>query len=39
MKFGIIGYGKMGKIYEKVLEAMEIKTEFICDKITAEDWW
>ena len=32
MKFGIIGYGKMGKIYHEVLKTLEINVDFICDK-------
>jgi len=31
MKFGIIGYGKMGKIYHKVLSEMDIEVDFIAD--------
>jgi len=32
MKFGIIGYGKMGKIYHDVLKTLKIDVVFICDK-------
>jgi len=31
MNFGIIGYGKMGKIYKNALESLNIKIDFICD--------
>lgn len=31
MKFGIIGYGRMGKLYEEVLNEIGVKVEFICD--------
>jgi len=34
MKFGIIGYGRMGKLYEKVLENMKFEITFVCDKIS-----
>lgn len=33
MKFGIIGFGRMGHIYKEVLDSLNIKTEFICDVI------
>jgi len=33
MKFGIIGYGRMGKVYRDVLSSMNIHLEFICDTI------
>jgi len=33
MNFGIIGYGKMGKLYHNVLSSKGINIEFICDKI------
>ena len=31
MKFGIIGYGRMGKTYHEVLDEMEIEVDFLCD--------
>ena len=33
MKFGIVGYGRMGKLYHKVLSEMDIKVDFITDTI------
>ena len=33
MNFGIIGYGRSGKRYEKILKSMNINTTFICDVI------
>jgi predicted dehydrogenase len=31
MKFGIIGYGRMGQAYHDVLKTLDIDVEFICD--------
>lgn len=31
MKFGIIGYGRMGKIYHEVLKTLNFDVAFICD--------
>jgi len=36
MNFGIIGYGRMGKIYDDVLSSMDIKLDFICDKLETQ---
>ena len=33
LSFGIIGYGKMGKIYHEIFERLGINVSFICDKI------
>jgi len=33
MRFGIIGYGRMGKVYTDVLSSMNIDLDFICDKV------
>ncbi|TLX82133.1 MAG: Gfo/Idh/MocA family oxidoreductase [Thaumarchaeota archaeon] len=33
MKFGIIGFGRMGKMYYDIISKMEIELSFICDII------
>jgi len=32
MKFGIIGFGRMGKVYRQVFSSMNIDLDFVCDK-------
>jgi len=32
MKFGIIGFGRMGKVYSQVFSSMNIDLDFVCDK-------
>jgi len=36
MKFGIIGYGRMGTLYYKVLTEMGIEISFICDLVSKD---
>jgi predicted dehydrogenase len=31
MKFGIIGFGRMGQLYKEILNSLNIKLDFICD--------
>ena len=33
MKFGIIGFGRMGKVYRQVFSSMNIDLDFVCDKM------
>ena len=37
MKFGIIGYGRMGQLYQNVLDSLKIEVTFICDKKNQTD--
>src|SRR5574337_616154 len=36
MKFGIVGFGRMGKTYLEVLSQMNIQVSFICDIVKPE---
>ncbi len=31
MKFGIIGFGRMGKLYQEILMSLDVELDFICD--------